>query len=88
MRAEDLKGRLATAQRGEKKGETAEKEGGGRQDTREGAENWERVVELVQTAFWDGVLAEEAEWQALVLIPKGKKEYRGIGLMEVKLPLL
>ena len=38
---------------------------------------------MVQTAFWDGDLAEEATWQAVVLIPKGKKEYRGIGLVEV-----
>ena len=34
MRAEDLKGWLAAARRGEKKGETTEKEGGGREDTR------------------------------------------------------
>ena len=74
MRAEELKGWLAAAQRGEKKGEIAEKEGGGRQDTREGAENLERVVELVQTDFWDGVLAEEATWKAVVLVPKGEKE--------------
>ena len=45
--------------------------------------HWERVVELIQTAFWDGYLAEEATWQALVLIPKGKGDYRGIGLVEV-----
>ena len=38
---------------------------------------------MVQTAFRDGVLAEEATWQAVVLIPKGKKDYRGIGLVEV-----
>ena len=42
-----------------------------------------RVVELVQTAFRDGDLAEETTWQAVVLIPKGKKDYQGIGLMEV-----
>ena len=83
MRAEDLKGWLAAAQRGEKKGETAEKERGDRQDTRERAENWGVVVELDQTAFWDGVLAEEATWQAVVLIPKGEKDYRVIGLVEV-----
>ena len=47
MRADDLKGWLAAAQRGEKKGEIAEKEGGEREDTQEGAENWERIVELV-----------------------------------------
>ena len=77
MRAEDLKGWLAAARRGEK-GETADNEGGGWEGTREGAENWARVVELVQTAFRDGYLAEEATWQAVVLIPKGKKDYRGI----------
>ena len=64
MRVEDLKGWLAAARIGKKKGETAEKEGGGRQDTREGADNWARLVELVQTAFRDGVLDEEATWQA------------------------
>ena len=38
---------------------------------------------MVQTEFRDGDLAEEATWQALVLIPKGKKDYRGISLVEV-----
>ena len=56
MRVEDLKGWLVAARRGEK-GETADKEGGGREGKREGAENWARVVELVQTAFRDGDLA-------------------------------
>ena len=32
---------------------------------------WEKVVELFQLAFRDGVIAEEAAWQAEVLIPKG-----------------
>ena len=41
------------------------------------------MVELVQTAFWEGDLAEEATWQAVVLIPKGKGDYWGIGLVEV-----
>ena len=40
-------------------------------------------MDLVQTAFREGELAEEATWQAVVLIPKGKKDYRGIGLVEV-----
>ena len=40
-------------------------------------------MELIQTAFREGYLAEEDTWQAVVLIPKGKKEYRGIGLVEV-----
>ena len=56
MQAEDLKRCLSAARRGEKKGETTNKEEGGREDTREGAENWARVVELVQTAFRDGDL--------------------------------
>ena len=47
MRAEDLKGWFAAAWRREKKRENADKEGGGREDTREGAKNWARVVELV-----------------------------------------
>ena len=38
---------------------------------------------MIQNAFWDRELAEEATWQAVVLIPKGKGDYRGIGLVEV-----
>ena len=41
------------------------------------------MVEITQTAFWEGDLAEEAMWKTVVLIPKGKKEYRGIELVEV-----
>ena len=40
-------------------------------------------MDLVQTAFREGDLAEEATWKAVILIPKGKKYYRGIGLVEV-----
>ena len=47
------------------------------------AANWAMLVELVQTEFREGKLAEEATWQTVVLIPKGKKEYKGIGLVEV-----
>ena len=28
-------------------------------------------------------MAEEATWQAVVMIPKGRQEYRGIGIVEV-----
>ena len=38
---------------------------------------------LFQEEFREGKLVEEATWQAVVLIPKGKKDYRGIGLVEV-----
>ena len=41
------------------------------------------VVELVQTSFREGRLAEKATLQAVFLIPKGKKYHRGIGLVEV-----
>ena len=34
-------------------------------------------------AFREGEMAEEAMWQTVVLILKVKKEYRGIGLVEV-----
>ena len=40
-------------------------------------------MELVQTAYRDGDLVEEANWQAVVLIPKWKKDYRRISLVEV-----
>ena len=40
-------------------------------------------MDLVQAAFQEGKPAEEATRQAIVLIPKGKKDYRGIGLVEV-----
>ena len=32
---------------------------------------WDMVVELVQIAFQDGVLADAEAWQAVLLIPKG-----------------
>ena len=80
MRAEHLKGGLATSNRGklaEEKGEektAAEEEGGYLRG---------KLVELTQAALWEGETAEEATWQTVVLIPKGEKEYRGIGLVEV-----
>ena len=40
-------------------------------------------MDLAQATFREGNLAEEATCQAVVLIPKGKKEYRGIGLVEL-----
>ena len=49
----------------------------------EGEEMWGKVVEMTQTAFREGKLAEEAAWQTVVMIPKGKGEFRGIGLVEV-----
>ena len=83
MRAEHIKGWLAADMRAEK-GETAAAEGekratetekGGPEDPQEGADNWTRFVDLVQKAFREGEPAEEAVWKAVVLIPKGKKDY-------------
>ena len=39
---------------------------------------WDKVVELVQLAFRNRVIPEEAAWQTLILIPKGGGDYRGI----------
>ena len=46
------------------------------------ASNWERMVNLIQTEFGEGRLAEEAMWEAVVLLPKGGNYYRGIGLVQ------
>ena len=34
---------------------------------------WAKVVELTQTAFREGEMAEEATWQTVMLVPKGGK---------------
>ena len=69
MRAEHIKRWLAAARRAEKEESIAEGENratatetGDPEDTatQEGADNWTRSVELVQTAFREGELAEEA----------------------------
>ena len=83
MRVKHLKGWLATSKW--KKQEAAE-EGGGKTDDEGGGPtepHWERLVDLIHTAFREGDLAEEATWQLVVLIHKGEKDYRGIILVEV-----
>ena len=37
------------------------------------AENSTMVVDLVQSAFRQGKLAEESMWQAVALIPRGRR---------------
>ena len=89
--AEHIKGWIAAARRVEKEETTVaegekratETEKGGPEDPQEGADNWRRFVDLIQTAFREGKLAEQATWQALILIPTGKKDYLGISLVEV-----
>ena len=68
---------------GQKRGDGGREGIGEDEAEEEGGELWGKVVEITQTAFWEGKLVEEATWQTVVLIPKGKKEYRGIGLVEV-----
>ena len=47
------------------------------------ATNWLKVVAIVQAAFQDGTLAEELTWQTVILIPKGKGDFRGVVLVKV-----
>ena len=51
----------------------------GRQDIA----NWGRVVEILHKAFRDVRLPTEFTWYTVVLITKGNREFRGIGLVEV-----
>ena len=91
MRAEHLKRWLAAARKAEKDAATAGAETTEDKETTAfktstdptEAANWEMVVDLIHTAFREGKLAEEATWKAVVLIPKGDNDYRGIGLVEV-----
>ena len=59
--------------------ETEEK----RETETEAMTHWEKVVALVRADFREGPLAEEATYQAVVLIPKGKGDHHSIGLVEV-----
>ena len=91
MREEHLKRWLVAARKAEKGETTTGAETTEEKETTEFTEltepieaaNWEIVVDLVHTAFREGRLVEEATWQTVVLITKGKKYYRCIGLMKV-----
>ena len=43
---------------------------------------WDKVISVVQVEFWEGYMLEALIWTTMVLIPKGKGDYRGIGLVE------
>ena len=60
------------ARKAEKDATTAGEEMTGGKESTDPTEaaNWERVVDLVQTVFREGILAEKAMWQLVVLIPK------------------
>ena len=47
------------------------------------ATNWLKVVSIAQEAFQDWNLANEYKWQKVVLIPKWKGDFQGIGLVEL-----
>ena len=85
IRAEHIKGWLTAAKRGGVGEEKGKKK---TEAEEEGEEMWVKVVEMTQTAFRDGKLVEEAAWQTVVLIHKGKGEFRGIGLLEVTWKLM
>ena len=60
-------GWLAEARRGGKGREAATKDGGeSRKDDKAGAENWARVVDLVQMAFWEGVMYHNPPIKAII----------------------
>ena len=67
MRAEDLKGWCKEAKR--KKNPEGKR--------------WELAVRLVQVTFRDRMVPDEITWLMMVLLPKRKGEYRGIGIVEV-----
>ena len=70
IRAEHLKGWLAESNRGK----LAEEKGEEKTEAEEKVRDlWGKLVELTQTAFREGEMAEEDTWQTVVLILKGKK---------------
>ena len=76
MRAEHLKGWLAASKRRKRE---ATEEGKETTDGKEGISmdpNWERLVDLVQTEFKEGGLADEATWHAVVLFPLIDQNHR------------
>ena len=44
---------------------------------------WELLVRLLQRTFGDWTPPADLAWATMVLIPKGKGEYQGIGIVEV-----
>ena len=40
------------------------------------------MVSVVHVAFQEGYIPEALMWKTMLLIPKGSREYRGIGLVE------
>ena len=45
--------------------------------------HWDHFIDMFQTVLWDELLPDECNWKMMLLLTKGNKEFRGIGLMEV-----
>ena len=45
-------------------------------------ETWEKVISVTKLAFQEGYILESLMWKMMFLIPKGGREYRGIGLVD------
>ena len=45
--------------------------------------NWQKFVAIMQEMFRDGTMDGECMWKTVTLIPKGKRKFWGIGLVEV-----
>ena len=44
---------------------------------------WELAVRLMQVIFRDGTMPLKIEWVKMVLVPKWKGGYRGVGLVDI-----
>jgi hypothetical protein len=44
--------------------------------------NWELFVQLIQAVWTHGIIPRQMLWSIVVLIPNGKGDYCGIGLLE------
>jgi hypothetical protein len=44
-------------------------------------DNWKLFVQLVQAVWTHGIISRQMLWSIVVLIPKGGRDYRGIGLL-------
>ena len=53
------------------------------QDDSPDANNWMKVFAIMQLEFREGTLDEKFMFQKFVITPKGRGDFRGIGLVEV-----
>jgi hypothetical protein len=63
---------------GVRRKEDPEREGGGPGD----GDHWRLFIQLVQAAWTHGEIPRQLLWIIDVLIPKGRGDYRGTGLLE------